>query len=375
MLRDPNARSLAQLPGVIGVDSVLLARDSMALASRFTLPRRVTGAQTASAGLTVDLGKLITAGATDSTLVHRLGGMLAPMDFSYTRSLLASLDAAGASPPLAFQLGLGGPSSFRRIGDELATTSGYTGTGNISTSLLLPFGTSFLNRYRHTTTRNWVQRLDDTEAQVDGAQTVFPDVALQWNTRPQALESWIANVGASIGYAHTAVDITLPSIANNDVPPEFRRTHLRTFPVRASVNWIPGGLRTSASYSLTRRLDSLPGSVSRSRNDDVGLDVGRAFAVPASWNLKSPLRTRFGIQQTHGQTFILDANGDVASRLQDNGRQAYNLSADADLNQDVVFTLQGSRIVTFDNNLNRRFAQTVFSTVLQIRFYGGQAVR
>jgi len=25
--------------------------------------------------------------------------------------------------------------------------------------------------------------------------------------------------------------------------------------------------------------------------------------------------------------------------------------------------------------LNRRFAQTVFSTVLQIRFYGGQAVR
>jgi hypothetical protein len=204
---------------------------------------------------------------------------------------------------------------------------------------------------------------------------VFPDVSLQWSTRPPALESWIANVGASIGYAHTAVGITLPSIASDDVPPEFRRTHLRTFPVRASVNWIPGGLRTSAGYSLTQRLDSLPGSVSRSRNDDVSLDVGRAFAVPASWNLKSPLRTRFGIQQTHGQTFILNANGDVASRLQDNGRQAFNLSADADLQQDVVFTLQGSRIVTFDNNLNRRFAQTVFSTVLQIRFYGGQAVR
>ena len=29
MLRDPNERSLAPLPGVIGVDSVLAARDSL----------------------------------------------------------------------------------------------------------------------------------------------------------------------------------------------------------------------------------------------------------------------------------------------------------------------------------------------------------
>jgi hypothetical protein len=133
---------------------------------------------------------------------------------------------------------------------------------------------------------------------------------------------------------------------------------------------VPGGLRTTAGYSLTRRIDSLPGSVSRSRGDEINVDIGRAFRVPASWNLRSPLRTRLGIQQTHGQTFVLDANGNVASRLQDNGRQAVNLSADADLSQDVVFTLQGSQIVTFDNNLNRRFAQTVFSTVLQIRFFG-----
>jgi len=34
-----------------------------------------------------------------------------------------------------------------------------------------------------------------------------------------------------------------------------------------------------------------------------------------------------------------------------------------------VFTFQGSHVVVFDNNLNRRFAQTLFSTVLQVQFF------
>ncbi|HEY9227037.1 MAG TPA: cell surface protein SprA, partial [Gemmatimonadaceae bacterium] len=38
MLRDPNTRSLVPLPGVIGVDSVIAARDSLAMSSSFTLP-------------------------------------------------------------------------------------------------------------------------------------------------------------------------------------------------------------------------------------------------------------------------------------------------------------------------------------------------
>jgi hypothetical protein len=35
-----------------------------------------------------------------------------------------------------------------------------------------------------------------------------------------------------------------------------------------------------------------------------------------------------------------------------------------------VFTLQGSRVVTYDNNFNRRNTQLVLSTVLQVQFFG-----
>jgi hypothetical protein len=102
------------------------------------------------------------------------------------------------------------------------------------------------------------------------------------------------------------------------------------------------------------------------------VDAGRAFRIPESWGLglRNDVRTRLGIQQSHLTTFVFDAASGARSRLQDNGRQSFNLTADTNLSETLVFTFQGSHIVTFDNNLNRRFAQTVFSTVLQIQLFG-----
>jgi hypothetical protein len=122
---------------------------------------------------------------------------------------------------------------------------------------------------------------------------------------------------------------------------------------------------------LTRRIDSLPGSIARSNGNELSIDAGRAFRIPERWGLgiRNDIRTRAGIQQTHNTTHVLDANGVEQSRLQDNGRQSYNLTADTNLQDNMVFTLQGSHVILFDNNLNRRFAQTLFSIVLQIQFY------
>ena len=58
------------------------------------------------------------------------------------------------------------------------------------------------------------------------------------------------------------------------------------------------------------------------------------------------------------------------SRLQDNGEQGFNLTADTNVQENMTFTFQGSHKVTFDKNLNRRFAQTVFSVVLQMQLSG-----
>jgi hypothetical protein len=367
MLRDPNVRSFTALPGVIGVDSLLAARDTAAAA----LPRRMTGAQTVSTGSMIDLGKALTAYIRDSAMAARIGGLFAPVDVSYTRSLLATLDAAPVGAPLLFQLGLGGPGSFRTVNGVNATSAGQTGTLSASGSLLLPLGTSFVNRYRHTTTANWIDRPDLSQAQVTGTQTQFPDAALRWTYRPAVAKGAITNLDANVGYVKTDVVISLPNVLN-DTPPEIRHTHRETFPIGGTVAWaLRGGLSTGARYSLTRQVDSLPGSIARSNGNELSVDAGRAFRVPQSWGLglRNDIRTRIGVQESHNTTHVLDANGVVQSRLQDNGRQSYNLTADTNLQDNLVFTFQGSHVIVFDNNLNRRFAQTLFSTVLQIQFF------
>jgi hypothetical protein len=371
MLRDPNVRSFATLPGVVGIDSVLVAHDSTALLATTTLPRRMTGAQTLSTGTSVDVGKAFASYVHDSTLAARVGGLFAPVDVSYTRSLLSTLDAAPVGAPLLFQLGLGGPGSFRSVNGVNATSAGQTGTLSASGSLLLPYGTSFVNRYRHTATQNWIDRPDLSQAQVNGVQTQFPDASLGWTYRPAVATGAISNLDANVGYVRTDATITLPN-ALSDSPPEIRHTHVETFPIGGTIAWaVRGGLSTGARYSLRRQIDSLPGSVARSNGNELSVDAGRAFRVPQSWGLglRNDIRTRIGVQESHNTTYVLDANGAVQSRLQDNGRQSFNLTADTNLQDNLVFTFQGSHVVVFDNNLNRRFAQTLFSTVLQVQFF------
>ncbi len=374
MLRDPNVRSLVTLPGVIGVDSVLAARDSMLTAPSFTLPRRMVAAQTASAGASIDLARLFVEHTEDSTVARRIGALFAPVDVSYSRSLLSALDAAPVGAPLLLQLGLGGPASFRHVRGVDATTAGQTGTFSASGALVLPLGTSLVNRYRRTTTLNWISRPDAPQAQIDGQQVQFPDVALRWAYRPAVATGIVSNFDASVGYVRSGVSVSLPSLLG-DAPPEIRHTHVETFPVSATMVWAGSrGFSTGARFSLTRRIDTLPGSIARLRGNELGVDAGRSFRIPASWGLglRNDVRTRMGFQQTHNTTFVIDPSGAVQSRLQDNGRRAFNLTADSNVSDTINLTFQGSHVITFDNNLNHRFAQTILSVVMQLQVFGGK---
>jgi hypothetical protein len=372
MLRDPSVRSLVALPGVIGVDSVLATHDSMLTAPSFTLPRRMIAAQTVNSGISIDISRAFASYTRDSSTLRRLGTVFAPIDVSYSRSLLSALDASAVDAPLSLQFGLGGPSSFRRVNGTDATTAGQTGTFSASGALLLPYGTSFVNRYRRTTTDNWIGRPDAPQSEVTGEQTQFPDVALRWGYRPSDATALITNVDASVGYVRSDVTVSLPSLLDG-APPEVRRTHQETYPVSGSMAWgDKGKLSTAARVSLTRRVDSLPGSIAKTRGNEMSIDAGRAFHIPDSWGLglKNDVRARVGVQQSHNTTFVIDPTGSVQSRLADNGRQSVNLTADSNVNATANLTLQGSYVVTFDNNLNHRFAQTVFSVVLQLQVFG-----
>ena len=278
---------------------------------------------------------------------------------SYTRSLLTALDAAPMDAPLSLQFGLGGPTAFRSVNGVTATTAGQTGMLSASGALTLP-----LRRIvREPLSAARRPELDRPYGRDAGAGRRLSSVSSPTSrcggriVRPCSAAP-IANIDASAGFVRSDATVSLPSLAD-DAPAEIRHTNIETFPVAGAIAWAGRGrLSTGAKFSVTNRIDSLPGSVARTRGNELSLDAGRVFFVPASWQLgiHDDLRTRISYQQTHNTTSVFDENGGVRARLQDNGRQAFSLTADSNINEFVVLTLNGSHIVTFDNNLNRRFA-------------------
>ena len=359
MLRDPNFGSLA------GV--------SFGNTLTQTLPRRITVSQNLGGGVTIDIGRAMAIYGADSSLARRLATVFAPLDITVNRSLLSAFDGASGRAPLGLQFGLGGVDAFRQANGQLAAATGLTEALAVSQSLLFPGNIALVNRFRRTTTRSWTRRVENAQSVADGAQTVFPDVSVRWNwTPPVALRPVVKSLGANAGYARSLATSFLAGDENGQRP-ELRGALVRTVPLNASVAWGFGrGLTTSAGYTSTIRTDSLPGSVAQGKSEETSIDVGRAFKFPKSlgFTIDNDVRARLGWQQTRSNTYVTDLTRLGSSRLADNGRTAFSLNADTDLSETVVFTMQGSRVVTFDNNFNRRTTQLVFSTVLQVQFFG-----
>ncbi|MDB4907397.1 MAG: hypothetical protein JWO05_2181 [Gemmatimonadetes bacterium] len=359
-VRDPNTRIL------------LTNADSLT----FRLPRRFNSGQTVGAGVTFDLARALRARGLDSARMVRVAHTFAPIELRWDRSLLSAFDAAPFTPGVGFQLGLGGTNAFREARGLPASTAGAQNTLSASTTISLPFGTSFINRARRTTNQSWTRRTDLSQARVDGVQTVFPDVMFRWNAHPAShLGGMIQSAGATVGWSRALASSTFPG-ENSVTAPELRASRVTTLPIAGSIAWGFGGLSTSGGFSLTNRVDSLPGSFNRGRVEESNMDVGRSFRVPKSWGLgiDNDVRARAGFQSTRNTVHVLglDAANGVARSLVDNGRSALNLTADTDLSDQLQFTFQLSRVITYDNNLNRRLNQFVVSTVLSLNFFAGR---
>jgi hypothetical protein len=66
----------------------------------------------------------------------------------------------------------------------------------------------------------------------------------------------------------------------------------------------------------------------------------------------------------------VDSTGSVRARLQDNGKRTFAFTADTRLAEELGLTFNASHILTYDNNLNRRFEYTVGSLVFQWQPFG-----
>ncbi len=355
MLRDPNNRAFTPFA----------AADTAALARRFGNSQRV------AAVAVIDLQGYSKGIEPNHPRLARLARAIRPIDVSISHDALTAFDGSPASPSLGYQFGIGGIDGFRTIQGLLAASAGQSNLVTVGNTLQLPWGAAISGRVQHGTSRHWSRQVDDRQLAVDGTQQTLPDATLRWSGRPWLLSGLFSSISTSARYLNTRQAFAAPS-AVVGAPTELRATRIRSWPLTASAVTMWGDLSLSAAVARSERTDSLPGSVGTSSSSDLTTDVARAFALPASWKLKSNLRTRMSYQRTEAQSYVSNvAAASARSRLTDNGRTSFSLSAGTDVAENATFSLQGSRVVTFDRNFNRRFTQVIVSTVFQIQFFGG----
>lgn len=356
-LRDPNAR-------------VLLYEGDTAGALR--LPRRVSAAQSMSGAVAFDVARMAHAWTTDSGTLAMLGRTLVPLEASVSRTISSNYDGTPRTPGLGMQFGWGGANTFLSDHGFLATTASSNTQVALATGLRLPLGLTLDLRTQRLASRNWLRRPDRSEVVVDGDLVTLPDISLRGTLRPRALDGFLTSITASARLVAMSQHSVLPGPAGSRA--DVRAGRSLSYPVSAQVAWNDrGGLMTGVSIATTHRVDSLPGSFLDAWSRDVGTDMSRSFKLPKDWALKSDLRTRIAWQHTATTSWVETTSAtSLRSRLADNGREAISFNADTDVADNLTFSLQGARIVTYDNNLNRRLTQMVLSAVLQISFFAGE---
>jgi len=358
MLRDPNTLSFAREGDSTG---------------NLRIPRRLGNSQTTTAGLTLDLPRAIKQ-YTDSNSFFRgfLGG-LQPVDINFNRSVLSVYDGSAVPAPIGYQFAVGGINTFRQLSGELATSVGLVTQLSVNHSLNLPLGASLGTRYQRINTRNWTRRTEQGQEIVDGTQIVFPDVSLRWTGQPAGLRSIISSLGANARVLETRqLNGTQPLFG--ELVDDRGTLRVRTYPLSGSVVFAGARpLSSTVGFSLSKRLDAKPGLSSNGDNSDFSIDVSKPWKLPADWDARSDLRTRVSYQKSQGQNFVVNPlalSGE--SRLSDNGRRAFSMSADTDVAENLSSSFVISRVESFDRNLNRRFTQTVLSAVMHLQFYAGE---
>lgn len=357
MLRDPNNRAFGSTISN-GVSTPVL-------------PSRLGNTQVLTAATTIDLPLAVAAIAADGSLLRRAASVFRPIDVTFTRNQLSSYDGVPLTPGFGYQLGVGGIDAFRSLRGIDASSAGASSELVVANALALPGGLTVTNRMQRTDARHWARRLTTFNREVNGEQIVYPDLALRWAGKPFALSGIFSSLGATARMLRSRQEWVTPY----DVPgqlPEVRQTRLASYPLTANAVTAYGEVGLAATWALSTQADSLPGSSFHQRRNDLTVDVTKAFPLPRAWGVKSPLRTRASWQESLTRSDVSNAAAiNAISRLTDNGRRAFSLNADTDVADNLTFSLQGSRVVTFDRNFNRRIVQTVISAVFQLQFFAG----
>jgi hypothetical protein len=221
-------------------------------------------------------------------------------------------------------------------------------------------------------TNNYTRRLDNSQELIQTRQQTIPHLTVRWTDSIPALRRFITRFAVNGGLDVTRQQSLTPG-ETPDEPGDHRSTRIWNYPLQTTLFWTgAGSLVTDFRYAINRRVDSLPGSVTNTNTQEFTSDLQRSFRLPSSWGLIFPIHSHLNWDYQTSSSFVSLVTSPKPSRLSDNGRSAISVSAETPLAPNLKFSLLGSRVITFDNNFDRKFSQYVLTLSFTLEYFAGQ---
>jgi hypothetical protein len=355
MARDPN-RAPARLEG----DTA----GAFALATAFSNSRRN------ELGLTIDWAVLAQSAFGETSLAGRVLGALVPSDLRTVRDRQSVYDRTGFTPPIWYQLGLGGLDDMRELAGVPAVSASEsflrTATAGLSLPLGLRVGVVYEDQNRLAFTRSGAG-----QTELRSSRREWPSGSLSWSWAPTVplLRDALVFVNAQVQYREreTGSEVPFATGGRSGV-----RTEERALTPLLSLTWLHGVL-TSFQYSNSQVVDLTNGNVGRTDQETWNVNVNFSWRPPSSLiRLPNDLRTqaRFSFSDV-GRCLQTAGSGECTS-VSFTGRREWGLQADTDFPPNLTGGLSASYLVSEERHFDRKFSQLTFTAFIQLSFISGE---
>jgi len=355
LTRDPN-RTPARLEG----DTA----GAFALAAAFSNSRRQ------EFGVTVDWRQLGQRAFGETSIAGRVLAALVPVDLRAVRDRQSVYDRAGFTPPLSYQLALGGIDAFRSVGGIVAASASENRTRTVTGGLSLPLG------LRATVLYEDQERLSFTrsaagQTELRSSRREWPSGSLTWSWAPTVplIRDALVFVNAQVQYREreTGSEVPFASGGRSGV-----HTDERAVTPVLTLTWLKGVL-TSFQFSDSRVFDLTNGNLGRTDQNTWNASVNFSWRPPSSIvRLPNDLRTQLRLSGSDVSRCLQTAESTECTSVSFTGRREWGVQADTDVPPNLTAGLSASYLVSEERHFDRKFSQLTFTAFIQLSFISGE---
>jgi hypothetical protein len=356
--RDPNQRIPVRVDG-----------DT---AGAFRTPETISNSRRTEVGVTVSPARLAAGAFGDSTVFARLFRGIQSVDVAYSRDLRSSFDRVPFSPPLGYQLGLGGLGSFRSRAGTPASAASDLSTLTAGGSVQFPLGLQLRLNYRDQESFTWSLRSGQAEqTEVAARVREWPSGTLSWTWSPRSgIRRFLSIVNASARYVENRAENVQAGLAGGES--SSGSTIGKAFAPSLTVTWI-GGVVTSFQRGKSTSDQVTSGNTSRRDQSDWNASLSFGFRPPRSLlRMSSDIRTTVSYVTSTTTVCLRQAGSEECLPVSESYRSAIDARMDTGFSSEVRGGASLSYVITAQRHLSREYAQTVFSVFAEIFFVSGQ---